>query len=183
MNMAMIQGATMISHIATILSALSASSSSQAWRNARRTEGCSDLGRRSAMLRALWIWDPVGVVDDAIEDRIGECGLPEHCRMHLPLPFRIRTSKVEVSGKPMELDIDASNARARIETPVSSTSWPSTLPQRCQLRPFRREGSKSTNVRSRRPPVPGAPVSAPHIEPVSVHVEPGLGHAETEIEK
>ena len=35
-------------------SALSASSSSQACRNTRRTEACSDLGNRSVMLRALW---------------------------------------------------------------------------------------------------------------------------------
>ena len=35
-------------------SALSASSNSQACRNTRRTEACSDLGNRSIMLRALW---------------------------------------------------------------------------------------------------------------------------------
>ena len=37
------------------VSALSASSISQACRKTRRTEACSDLGNRSIMLRALWI--------------------------------------------------------------------------------------------------------------------------------
>src|SRR5262249_41706145 len=36
-------------------SALSASSNSQACRNTRRTEACSDLAKRSTMVRALWI--------------------------------------------------------------------------------------------------------------------------------
>ena len=37
-------------------SALSASSSFQAWRSARRTDACTGLGSRSITLRALWIW-------------------------------------------------------------------------------------------------------------------------------
>src|SRR6478735_6424502 len=37
-------------------SAFAASSSSQAWRNARRTEACRAGDRRSMMFRALWIW-------------------------------------------------------------------------------------------------------------------------------
>src|SRR5450756_1765865 len=37
-------------------SAFAASSSSQAWRNARRTEACRAGDRRSVMFRALWIW-------------------------------------------------------------------------------------------------------------------------------
>ena len=37
-------------------SALSASSSSHAWRNALRTLACKGLARRSVMLRALWTW-------------------------------------------------------------------------------------------------------------------------------
>src|SRR4029077_3990274 len=35
---------------------LLASSSSQAWRSARRTDACRGLGSRSITLRALWIW-------------------------------------------------------------------------------------------------------------------------------
>src|SRR5271169_368809 len=37
-------------------SAFAASSSSQAWRNARRTEACRAGDKRSMMFRALWIW-------------------------------------------------------------------------------------------------------------------------------
>src|SRR3979490_2667186 len=37
-------------------SAFAASPSSQAWRNARRTEACRAGDRRSMMFRALWIW-------------------------------------------------------------------------------------------------------------------------------
>src|ERR1700684_3531646 len=37
-------------------SAFAASLSSQAWRNARRTEACRAGDRRSMMFRALWIW-------------------------------------------------------------------------------------------------------------------------------
>src|SRR5450755_4744191 len=37
-------------------SAFAASLSSQAWRNARRTEACRAGDRRSMMFRSLWIW-------------------------------------------------------------------------------------------------------------------------------
>src|SRR5258705_7025665 len=55
-------------------SAFAASSSSQAWRNARRTEACRAGDRRSMMFRALWIWQRwIGVwPPEAAPDRLGE---------------------------------------------------------------------------------------------------------------